>query len=456
MTVCCNRGARSIVLFFLACGLASPLAAGDFDARREQNWHQWRGPTGGGVAPQGDPPVRWDTDTNIRWKAAIPGEGSGTPIVWDDRIVVLSAVETDRAAPQPPKAHADAKTRPPANLYQFVVHCLDRSTGKVVWRRVACEEVPHEGRHATNSYASASATTDGQRVYASFGSRGLFCYDLQGKFLWRRDLGDMRTRYGWGEAVSPVVHEGSLVVNWDHEDQSFIVCLDAATGTTRWRMDRDEPTSWATPLIVAHKSKPQNGGADSQTQVIVNGTNRVRSYDLATGKVIWQCGGQTVNAIPSPVRWGDAVLCMSGYRGALALAIPLDARGDITGTGKELWRHDKGTPYVPSPIVYRDHVYFTASNTAVLTCLEVATGKPVFEPRRVPGLGNLYASPAAAADRVYFVDRGGTTVVIKYGKQLEVLATNRLDDAIDASPVIVGKQLFLRGAKNLYCIEANP
>jgi outer membrane protein assembly factor BamB len=267
--------------------------------------------------------------------------------------------------------------------------------------------------------------------------------------VWRRDLGDMRTRYGWGEATSPVVHGDSLIVNWDHEDKSFIIALDAATGSPKWRIDRDEPTSWATPLVV----EPKTGQKD-RVQVIVNGTNRVRSYDLASGKVVWQCGGQTVNAIPSPVLWGDTVLCMSGYRGATALAIPLDSEGDITDTSKVVWKHDKGTPYVPSPIVYRDHVYFTASNTAVLSCLEVATGKPVFEPRRVPGLGNLYASPAAAADRIYFVDRGGTTVVIKYGKELEVLAMNRLDDAIDASPVIVGKQLFLRGARHLYCIEA--
>ncbi len=443
---------RTVATLLLPC-LAAPLLANDFAARRDHNWHQWRGPLAGGVAPLGDPPLRWDADTNIRWKVEVPGEGSGTPIVWEDRIYLLSAIETDRAAPEPPKPHPDAKTRPPAAIYQFVVHCLDRATGKARWRQVACEEVPHEGRHATNSYASASPTTDGRRVYASFGSRGLFCYDLEGKLVWRRDLGDMRTRYGWGEATSPVVHGDTLIVNWDHEDQSFIVALDAATGETRWRADRDEPTSWATPLVAEH-----NGRA----QAIVNGTNRVRSYDLATGKVLWQCGGQTVNAIPSPVLLtpGTAdtaavVLCMSGYRGAFAAAIPLDATGDITDTDRPMWKHDRGTPYVPSPIVYGDQVYFTAGNTAVLSCLDRATGRAVFEPRRIPGLGNLYASPAAASDRIYLVDRGGTTVVLKHGRQLEVLATNRLDDPIDASPVIVGKQLFLRGAKCLYCIRAD-
>jgi outer membrane protein assembly factor BamB len=435
---------RLLATLLLSC-LAAPLWADDFTARRDRNWHQWRGPLASGVAPLAEPPIHWDQRKNIKWKAEVPGEGSGTPIVWEDRIFVLSAVQTERVAPEPPKPHPDAKTKPPQNIYRFVVHCLDRATGKALWRQTACEEAPHEGRHATNTYASGSATTDGRRVYASFGSRGLFCYDLEGKLIWQRDLGDMRTRYGWGEASSPAVQGDFLILNWDHEDQSFIVALDAATGDTRWRMDRDEPTSWATPLVVEGKDR---------IQVIVNGTNRARSYDLASGKVLWQCGGQTVNAIPSPVLSGKTVLCMSGYRGAAALAIPLDSQGDITDTSKVVWKHAKGTPYVPSPIVYRDHVYFTAANTSVLSCLEAATGKPVFEPRRLPGLGNLYASPVATADRIYFVDRDGTTVVIKYSKELEVVATNRLDEPIDASPVIVGKELFLRGARHLYCIEA--
>src|SRR5262249_5002611 len=160
------------------------------------------------------------------------------------------------------------------------------------WRQVAAEVVPHEGLQPTHSYAAASPTTDGRRLYASFGSRGVYCYDLDGKLRWKRDLGRMRTRYAWGEGTSPVLHGDTVVVTWDQEGGSFITALDARTGETRWKVARDEPTSWATPLVVRHKGR---------TQVVVNGTNRVRSYDLATGEVLWQCGGQTVNAIPSPV-----------------------------------------------------------------------------------------------------------------------------------------------------------
>jgi len=427
------------------CALSAVAAAANEPSTRfEDNWHQWRGPLANGVAPHGDPPVTWNASTGIKWKTAIPGEGSSTPILWQNRLYLLTAIKTDRVAEQPPRADERAKTQPPANYYQFVVICLDRETGQELWRQVACEAVPHEGRHFTNSYASGSPTTDGQRLYAFFGSRGLFCFDLEGQPLWQRDFGDMRTRYGWGEGTSPVVHGGSIAVNWDQEENSFIDVLDSATGETKWHAERDEPTSWATPLVVEY------GG---RTQLIVNATHRVRSYDLETGEIIWECGGQTVNVIPSPIVVGDVVFCMSGYQSAVAYAIRLDAKGDLTDTDQPLWIHRQGTPYVPSPLAYGGQIYFTAQNTSVLTCLDMATGKPIFERQRLPGLGNVYASPVAAADRIYFTDRDGKTVVLKHGPQLEVLATNDLGEPIDASPIIVGKQLFLRSASHVYCVE---
>ena len=425
--------------------IAQAVRAEDFETVREHNWHQWRGPAASGIAPHADPPVEWDATKNVRWRTEVPGEGSATPIVWGDQIFVLAAIQTDRIAKDPPQPDEAAKTRPPANFYQYTVICFDRGTGKEIWRTVASEAVPHEGRHPTNTFASASPTTDGRRLYVSFGSRGVFCFNLQGKLLWQRDLGDMRTRYGWGEATSPVVHGESVIINWDHEDQSFITVLDAATGKTKWKKNRDEPTSWATPLVVEHAGR---------VQVIVNGTNRVRSYDLGTGDVIWECGGQTVNAIPSPIVAGNTVFCMSGYRGSAAFAIPLDATGDLTDTEHPRWVHRRRTPYVPSPIVYGSQIYFTAQNTSILSCLNVETGKEVFASQRLPGLANVYASPVAAAGKIYFTDRDGTTVVLKHGLELKVLATNKLGEPVDASPAIVGRQIFLRSANALYCIES--
>jgi outer membrane protein assembly factor BamB len=279
----------------------------------------------------------------------------------------------------------------------------------------------------------------------TFGSHGLFCYDLDGNLLWERDLGDMITRFGWGEGASPTVCGDTLAVNWDHEGSSAVYVLDARTGETRWTAQRDEETTWATPLVVKFKGTKQ---------LILNATRRVTSYDLDSGKILWECGGQTAVLIPSPVVLDDMVICMSGYRRSAAYAIPLDASGDITGSDRIRWNHSRNTPYVPSPLLYGERLYFTKGNLAVLSCLNARTGEPVMDGIRLPSVRQLYASPLGAADRVYFVGRDGTTVVIKNQPELDVLAVNRLDDPMDASPAAVGRELFLRSKKRLYCIAS--
>lgn len=418
------------------------------------NWPSWRGPTANGIAPtSANPPVTWDNNTNIKWKVAVPGRGSATPIVWGDQVFVLTSMPTDREAkpdelPKPDPRFVE-KTKPPTRFQRFEVLSFDRATGALRWRKTAAEAVPHEGHHDTHSYAGGSPTTDGKRLYVSFGSFGTYAYDLTGNLLWKRDLGRLHTRFGWGEAVTPVIHEESLVLNWDQEADSRLIVLDAATGMTRWEVPRDDKSSWNTPAVV------QYGGT---TQVIVNGTKRVRSYDLADGRLIWEVGGMTINAIPSPLVSDGVAYVMSGYTGAAAVAVPLSATGDLTSTDKATldktaWRYDKGTPYVPSPILVDGRLYFTKANTQVLTVLDAKTGKPIGSSERIPGATSYYASPAYAAGRLYFADQSGTTVVIKPGPPWEVLATNKLDETIDASPVIVGKTLLLRTDKHLYAIE---
>jgi outer membrane protein assembly factor BamB len=430
---------------------AAPVFAGDIDADRLANWHHWRGPNADGSAPAADPPVQWDcaTGKNVKWKAPLPGKGSASPVVWGDRVFVLTAVETDRVAkPEEmpkPEPKFEVKTDPPRNFYKFVVLCFDRGTGKLRWEKVAAERVPHEGHHVTHSYAGGSPTTDGRHLYVSFGSFGNYCFDLDGNLKWSRDLGRIHSRLGWGEAVTPVLHGDNLLLNWDQEADSALYCLDARTGETRWRAPRDERTTWNTPLVVEHNGR---------TQVIVNGTNRIRSHDLKTGEVIWSCGGMTVNPIPSPVRFGDAVVVMSGYNGRAAVAVPLDAAGDLGTGGKVLWRYGKGTPYVASPALAGDRLYFTDERQGILTVLDAKTGKPVIDAERLPGAAQFYASPVFAGGRVYLVDRNGTGLVLKPGNELEVLATNKLGDPVDASPAAVGKQLFLRGEKFLWCISS--
>lgn len=436
---------RIVALLFLAFSAFVSIAA---EPSPSENWPTWRGPNSNGVAPkEANPPTSWDEKTNIKWKTPLSGKGSATPVVWGDQIFVVSAIETDRIArgdeiPTPP-VKIERKTTAPTNFYRFEVVSFDLNTGKERWKKVAAEKVPHEGHHETHSYAAGSPATDGKRLYVSFGSFGIYAFDLKGELLWSRDLGRMTTRLGWGEAVTPVIHGDTLLLNWDQEVDSKLIALDAGTGKTKWEAKRDEKTSWNTPFVVEHQGK---------TQVILNGTNKIRSYDISDGKVIWECGGMTVNAIPSPLAADGVAYVFSGYRGAAAVAVPLDATGDVTGSKKVLWSYGKGTPYVPSPILYEGKLYFTQANTQILTVLDVKTGKPILSNERLPA-GSFYGSPVAAAGKVYFTDRSGTTVVIQAGESFKVIATNKLNDPVDASPVVVGKRLILRGSKFLYAIE---
>jgi outer membrane protein assembly factor BamB len=432
-----------------AC-LVTSVRADEFAKESHDNWHHWRGPLANGTAPRGKPPVKWDGQTNIKWKTELPGLGSSTPIVWGDLVFVLTAIDTGREADPAdipkPDPRFQKKPVPPTTYHQFVVLALDRNTGKVRWKQVAAEAVPHEGHHPSHTYAAYSPTTDGKYLYVSFGSRGLYCYDFDGKLQWKRtDLPRLETRLGWGEGASPALHGDALIVPWDHEAGSFLMVLDARSGKTRWKVERDEVTTWATPLVVDYKGR---------TQIIVPATNFIRSYDLADGGVLWKCGGMTVNCIPSAVRYGDTVICMSGYKGAAAFRISLDAAGDVTGNDKMiLWSYKRGTPYVPSPLLTGDLLYFTQTNEPRLTCLNAKTGAVILDRVNLTALRELYASPVEAEGRIYLTGRDGTTMVLERGDKLNVLSVNRLDEPIDASPAVVGKQLFLRGAKHLYCIE---
>jgi outer membrane protein assembly factor BamB len=419
----------------------------DFAADKAHNWHHWRGPEATGFAPTADPPTEWGPDKNIRWKAPLVGRGSATPIVWGDRVFILTAVKTDRKAtpaelPVPDPAF-QRKTEAPQHFYRFLVRCYARADGRLLWERLAAEKVPHEGHHVTHSYAAGSPTTDGERLYASFGSAGTYCYDLAGKLLWSRDLGRLNTRLGWGEAVTPVVHGDALLVSHDQEANGKLYCLDAMTGATRWAASRDEKTTWSTPLVTEFAGR---------TVVVANGTNRVRAYDLATGEELWSGSAMTTNPIPSPVRVGDAAVAMAGYGKSVILSIPLASRGDLGAEPRGNWRHAAGAPYVPSPLLMNGRLYFPPTNDPLLTVLDAATGKVLVDRERLPQARSFYASPVGAAGRVYFVDRTGTTVVLKEGAGAEVLAVNRLDDPTDASPAAVGRELFLRGERFLYCV----
>jgi outer membrane protein assembly factor BamB len=425
--------------------LAAPMDVerGEDDARHA--WAQWRGPLGTGVALNAQPPVEWSEIKNIRWKNEIPGKGHSTPIVWGDHIFLTTAIPFGEAVKPRfvrPGAHDNLEV---TKNHEFVVLAVSRKTGKILWQQTMRKAVPSEAGHISASLASASPVTDGEHVFAFFGSYGLFCLDTGGKLLWKKDLGEMHTKHGHGEGSSPVLHGDALIINWDHEEKSFLVALDKRTGKERWRKARAEDTSWATPIVVEQKGI---------AQVIVPGTKRVRGYDLANGELIWECGGLSSNIVASPVAADGIVYTGSSYDTRAMLAIKIDgAKGDITGTDQVLWTRNRGTPYVPSPLLYGDTIYNLQHYQGMLVRIAAKTGKDQGDIVRLAAIRSVYSSPVGAAGRIYVTSRDGVTQVISHGDEdPKMLATNRLDDTFSASAALVGRELFLRGERYLYCI----
>jgi outer membrane protein assembly factor BamB len=436
--------------FCLVTTLSSAVEAPDGD----KYWPQWRGPHANGVATEGAPPVKWSETENVRWKIDLPGKGSSTPIIWGDHLFVTTAIPAvEEKAPEPPPQQGQSEQRrgprtlQPKGPYEFVLFAIHRRDGRIVWQKTLREEVPHEGTHPTGTFASNSAVTDGSHIWAYFGSRGLYCLDMEGNLIWERDFGDMEKRRTFGEGSSPVLHDDKIFVLWDHQGPSSLFALDKKTGKDVWKVDRDEITSWTTPLIVEH---------DGKHQIVTSATELVRSYDTETGELIWHTGGMTVNPIPSPVSIDGLVLVTSGFRGNALLAIRLaDAKGDITDSDAIVWSLDKDTPYAPSPLLYDDILYFTKTNSGILSVFNAKTGEDYYRLRRLPSLQNIYSSPVGVNGHVYISDREGHTLVIRHGREFEVIAENTLDDGFDASLAVAGDEIYMRGHENLYCIASN-
>lgn len=439
-----------ILCVFVFLNLTLAKKAADF----EKNWTQWRGPYATGVSPNGNPPVEWSETKNVKWKIEIPGKGHATPIIYGEQIFIATAIETNKQGKPEGKEEGEQRSRSwmkpnkTDKIQKFVLLSVNRKNGKITWQRTLKEEWPQEGSsHDLGSWASHSPVTDGEHVYAYFGSRGLFCVDMKGNLKWQRDFGQMNKRMTFGEGSSPALHGDKIFILWDHEGQSYLYALDKKTGKDIWKIERDEGTSWSTPLVIEHKGKPQ---------VITSATKFVRSNDFATGKLLWQASGLTNNVIPHPMEAKGIVYVASGFRGNAMFAIRLEgARGDLTDTDTIVWKLNKNTPYTPSPVLYKGLIYMLKSNNGILSCYDAADGKEHYSAQRFEGMGDVYASPVAAKDRIYFIGHKGTMYVIKHGTKFAVLAKNKLDDTFNASPAIIGNEMYLRGYKNLYCIAQN-
>jgi len=415
-----------------------------------QNWPQWRGLNANGVAPAGNPPIEWNESKNVKWKVNIPGIGHATPIIWEDQIFLLSAVPTDKKAKieKTEEEQDQNQWMSPTKtdyIHQFVVLCINRNSGEVRWQTTVREELPHSHTHQFGSWASSSPVTDGINIYAYFGSHGLYCLNLEGEIIWERDLGKMEKVMSFGEGSSPLLYENKLIILRDHEGQSFLHVLNKKTGKDIMVIERDERSSWSTPIIVECEGK---------NQIITSATNKVRSYDLVSGEVIWECSGLTRNVIPSPVSANRMIYLMSGFRGSALLAIDLlKAKGDITDSDAIVWKYDKNTSYAPSPVLMDNKLYFLKLNNGYLSCLDAKDGTEYYINQKLEGIQNIFTSPVGVKDRIYIAGNNGTFIVVKHGNDFKVLSQNTLDDSFYASPVVIGDNLYLRGLKYLYCIS---
>jgi len=416
-----SRGRASLAVVVVAALTAAPARA---------DWPHWRGAGGNGVSLTATPPVECSADRTLRWKVAIPGRGSSSPVVIGDRVFVTTAVPVEAA---------------PGEL-DFRLLCIDRQTGRETWSRSCVKAVPHEGTHETNGFASASPCTDGARVYAHFGSRGLHCFTVAGEHLWSRDFGDMTVRHGFGEGSSPTLAGDRIIVPWDHEGPSMLFAVDVRTGTTVWQTPRDEPTCWATPLVVAD--------AGGTTQVVMNGQNAARGYDLATGRELWRCGGQTQRPCASAVAADGKAFVGSGFRGAFLGGFDLAGRDDLEGSPRVLWTKHAGTPDVASPLLSKGRLFYYKEKSGLLTCIDANTGAAHYETARIPGVARTYASPVAAGGHVYLTDRSGRITVIEDGPRLEVVSENDVGEGVDATPAPAGDSLYVRGERHLFRFAA--
>jgi outer membrane protein assembly factor BamB len=409
------------------------------------NWPQWRGPRGQGVSDEKNLPLEWSPTKNIKWKTPISGRGHSSPIVWDNRLFLTTAVEgsvvpgaaavkhviNGQTVKFPDTAGADRS-------HALKLISVDVETGKIVWERTVYEGRVYDDRQKTNSYASSTPATDGRYVYAYFGSEGLYCYDFEGNQVWKATLGGI-AKMGYGEGTSPIIFENLVIVQADSEmgDGSYIAAFDRTNGKQVWKTARKNRASWSTPVVVR---------GPRRTELIASGAESVVSYDPATGKELWQSEGLISHAIPSSLVADDLVFVYAGSHDKRGYALRVGENSN-----KVVWRHDKGTAYVASGVLYDGSIYLI-TDSGTMTALDAKTGQLKYEGGRLPAPSIFFASPVAFEGKILITSQDGDSFLINAGPKHEILATNSIGEPVYASPAISGGRIFIRGERNLYCI----
>ena len=440
--------------FFLIVVTASFSLGSLLTAKEYSNWPQFRGPKALGVSDNSDLPTHWSHKDNVLWKRDVPGRGWSSPVVWGNRMFLTTAInEGQTEEPKKGLYFGGNRYKPSEHLHKWKVLCLDVDTGKILWEKLARKGKPRGSIHIKNSYATETPITDGERVYAYFGNHGLYCYSMVGKVLWERQWPAYKTRYGWGLAASPILHEGRLYIVNDNEEKSFIEAIEARTGETIWRKERPEKSNWSTPYLWENELR---------TEVVTSGTQKVRSYDLQ-GKLLYQLGGNSSITIATPYSRFGLLFVTSGYVGDRKkpiFAIRPGAKGDISlepgQTSNEFigWSQLRAGPYNPSTIVYDDLLYVLLDR-GIATCYEAKTGKKVYGPERLPQGRAFTSSPWAYDGKIFYLNEFGQTYVLQAGREFKLLHTNKLleDDMCMATPALAGDKLLIRTDARIYCFR---
>lgn len=406
------------------------------------NWPQWRGPSANGVAEDAHPPATWSATQNIAWKVEVPGRGHSQPVVWGDSVFLTTDIEGDEIpeakAPKHMITPTQEFTHPDwsgVNHKQTVkVLCYDTSKGKLRWEHTAYEGKPFDYKHRRNTYASPTPVTDGKTLFVYFESLGMYAYSLDGNLLWKASVGEI-ANMGMGPGSSPVMVEDSIIVVCDQDlgPASFLVAFSKKNGEMLWKTPRKVQASWATPVM--------NNG-----QLIVSGNEAIIAYDPKTGRELWRVKGLGSHAIHTPLPSGDMVIVTSGFPKKVTYGLRLN------GENRVVWTYEKGTAYVPSPILYQGYLYLITDNGS-LTCLDPKTGEVKYEGKRVPIPAKFMASPVAAAGKLFLTSENGETFVIKAGPEHEVIGTNSIDEPVYSSLALVGDTIYMRAEQHLYKIR---
>ena len=442
------RAASLLALLLFLAVVVVPAAA------PEDNWPQWRGPNGLGLSPATNYPDEWAPDKNIAWKTEVPGRGHSSPVVWGDRVFLTTSIEGKLAPPDhKPPIHPDFNHRPgylhPDSvgsnyLYSLKVLAFDTRTGRKVWEDTPYDGTMYDDRHRKNTYASPTMATDGKLVYAYFESAGLYAYEFNGKLAWKKSLGGI-AKAGLGPGTSPVIFEDLLILQCDQEmgNGSFIVGLNKQTGEEVWRAERSSRRSWATPLVVR---------SGDRAELVTSAAERVIAYDPRTGKELWRANGVQSHPIPSAVAADGLVFLTAGSQAKRALAIKVGGTGDLTDSPSVAWRYDKGTAYVPSPIVHGNYLYLM-TDRGLITCLDAKTGAVIYEGGRPPVPATFTASLVAYGDRLLMTSEDGDTFVVKAGAGHEILRTNPIGEPVLASLALANGTIYIRGEKHLFAVR---